>query len=267
MWLTDINTWKGIIGAFFWAVSSLSAALLINDLSKYNEQEYNERVIAFSVWLTMGNTVLIIIWACCTSREFKELFFHLSETHLHLQHYPKYVRETANVYTIVPIMLLIFYIIKATVSYTAAIMQMEISFWEIPFTFYWINAAFLAYLTRTGFGYLLFYRILKVLSVQLEFIAFDVAEISKSLLFTACEDVKERPEFVESLNKLCTCYTHTYESCRLINKIFSLPVKLRLMQSSFCFPYLCFLISIRTRIMDLLCLHVPSRLHDWSNNS
>lgn len=229
---TDQRSWKRLLSVAFWIVSSISAIFFIETYLQFYEHEYPERTIRVNTILTTANTILTIVWGSATSKQFEELLFNISETHFHLKRYPEYVQRNMNLCTGVAIMLVTFLMVNATGSLSLTIVRMKTDIIEVPFEFYWVNVMFLTCHIRAGIGYLLFYCILKVMTVQFEFIAYDVKEIGKKLRSTF-EENEFYGEFAESLDDLCTAYIHTCNSCRLINNIFSVPVIMDIKQRLF----------------------------------
>lgn len=176
---TDQRSWKRLLTATIWIMSTVSAELLIGRFSKFYDQEYSERVIRINAFLTTANAILTMIWGTAPSRQFEELLFHLSETHSYLKPHSENIRNNLNLYTAIGIMLILLLVLNSVGSVILLIVRMKTSILDVPFEFYWINVVYLACLIRAGTDYLLFLSILKVMSMQLKITALNVREIDK----------------------------------------------------------------------------------------
>lgn len=175
---TDQRSWKRLLTATIWIMSTVSAELLIGRFSKFYDQEYSERVIRINAFLTTANAILTMIWGTAPSRQFEELLFHLSETHSYLKPHSENIRNNLNLYTAIGIMLILLLVLNSVGSVILLIVRMKTSILDVPFEFYWINVVYLACLIRAGTDYLLFLSISKVM-MQLKITALNVREIDK----------------------------------------------------------------------------------------
>lgn len=200
--------------------------LLIGRFSKFYDQEYSERVIRINAFLTTANAILTMIWGTATSRQFEELLFHLSETHSYLKPHSENIRNNLNLYTAIGIMLILLLVLNSVGSVILLIVRMKTSILDVPFEFYWINVVYLACLIRAGTDYLLFLSILKVMSMQLKITALNVREIDKKFGNDPFDQAEIHREYAESVYNICTAYIHSWNSCRLANAIFCVPVLL-----------------------------------------
>lgn len=221
---TAQRSWKLLFSAAIWTVASFSVEFLIGRFRQFYHHGYSERVIRINVALTTANAILSIIWGTATSKQFEELLYYLSKTHSYLKPNPEYVRNNLNLYTAVSIILLSLLVINSLGSVIVMIIRMKVGILDIPFEFYWIYIAYMACLIRASIDYLLFYCILKVISVQLKFIGINIREIGKKIERSSFDEDGSYEELRESLDKVYTTYIHSCNSCRLANTIFSVPV-------------------------------------------
>lgn len=215
---------KRLVSAVIWTASSVSAMLLINAYLTFYDEENSEFAIRINTSLTTASAILAMIWGSATSKIFEELLYHLNETHLYLKPHSENVRNHLNLYTAVAMVLMLLLIVNSVGSIIVLIMQKKTGILDIPFHFYWINLIYLVCVIRSGFGYLLFYCILKVISVQFELIASNVKEIGRKFGRSSSDADEILGEYAESVDKMCTAYVHSSNSCRLANTIFSVPV-------------------------------------------
>lgn len=210
--------WRKYIVPAFWVTCSVVLNLQLKYFIIYYAYEINENAVRFLICLSTSNGIVTIVFAWLTSGKFYKLLSCLTKIHLLLLHYPKYSSNTGCGWKVAILLVsytvcIIFFMTSSRINYNA----LDVS---SVLVFIWMAVVVFSTYIRNGTEYLMFHCILTILSTHSKLIANRIRGIGQKLQHTR----NNGNEPALKLNEVFGAYTYLFESCELINGIFSVPV-------------------------------------------
>lgn len=229
---TEQNLCRKFLIPLCWVLSSVS----INVAITYSNYPYDKSLghsgVRVRTFMSTINTIIAIIWGWKTSRNFKKLLSLLSNVHMQMKRCPNYTLRTNRKLIIIILFycLLIIGFLKRPRANNQWVDYNTIN----TINFLWIVLIYFSTIIRTGIEHLMFHCILDILSEQIQFIAIEVRaigerlrnrpEVETTVPGSDAESSISKHQALMTLDGLCDAYIETFECCRLVNVIFSVPV-------------------------------------------
>lgn len=223
----NLDYTKHNILRILYAIMMIAAMAILDVLYDFDIEEIAETAIEkYSdehLFVSIAHSVMIIVWALLTSKQFERLTVSFHKVHLRLL--PIFGEEyNANILALnkcaISYFVTCFLLLLLSLSVVHYVNYSLLPMY-VPMSLYILSGVILTCDLRSGFEFIAFNSILSMLSVQLEFMKRALQEIS----FEEAEASPRREEvLLKRLFALTECVEYTGDCSLLINSVFSLPV-------------------------------------------